>query len=557
MSEPEAANSNSKKRNYRHPGSSAPRKKVRRAANTPTQTSAGPSASSASATQSGTSGTTGRAPAGPSTTTTSGAAAAAGPSNGAAAAAGPSSGAAAAAGPSSGAGAAMEEEEPRRRRPNGIVPDELTPIQQKGYDSFQKYIRGLCGLLDSKTGLPSAEEELAFWDQRYDADKVDNSFNFIRDVVEACKAPAAAATRRADRLEQQIKGKEVQVKSRIATALSTIPQQHFAAAFEAMARLGLRKFLPDVHGSAGPGSAYNQAHRHIAVSTFEAAATRFGMSDLTVSLTFARDFVLLGALYDFFVFRTLAKKSRRVELHGEMVLENDAILDAARKRRARLCERRLQQAQLDKIRKPLKRMLANPACHSDDELMEDADRTPEDPVKYKWHVCHKPLRNPLFTDIVRVLDARIQAKLDRVPNAGRKPDPRKVDTPRPPSKLSGIHPNVDNKIPLPPIDFFTPAYFNALDVDERVFFSGDTSVAFPDSRFCTLLETPKWIQLNSKDFMKKYGEEILARYSIPTAEEIAAWEEEQERKAAGEDPQPMDLDDTDDEDEPQPSNMEH
>ncbi|KAJ7634465.1 hypothetical protein FB45DRAFT_1141427, partial [Roridomyces roridus] len=99
-----------------------------------------------------------------------------------------------------------------------------------------------------------------------------------------------------------------------------------------------------------------------------------------------------------------------------------------------------------------------------------------------------------------------------------------------------------------PIDYFDPEFFNKLDPRERAKYA-KTGVAFPLPQYCTNEHHSDWAKMGKKDFMVKYGNDVLKLYNLPTAEELAAFEAED--KQAEEDGEPTDLDDTSDEEEPQ------
>lgn len=128
----------------------------------------------------------------------------------------------------------------------------------------------------------------------------------------------------------------------------------------------------------------------------------------------------------------------------------------------------------------------------------------------------------------------------------RAPETRKVTVPPTPSStLSRILP-VDV-----PIDFWDPQFYNnELDVREKAMYM-DTGVAFPLPQFCTAEHVDKWAKLPAKEFMAKFGKDVLAQYNLPTPEEIAALglENDSDKANDGDDESETDLEDTDD-DEP-------
>jgi hypothetical protein len=73
-----------------------------------------------------------------------------------------------------------------------------------------------------------------------------------------------------------------------------------------------------------------------------------------------------------------------------------------------------------------------------------------------------------------------------------------------------------------PIDFWDPKFYNEeLDVHEKALYIG-TGVAFPLAQFCNSNDHADWAKMPAKEFMKKYGDDVLKQYNIPTEEELAA-----------------------------------
>lgn len=80
-----------------------------------------------------------------------------------------------------------------------------------------------------------------------------------------------------------------------------------------------------------------------------------------------------------------------------------------------------------------------------------------------------------------------------------------------------------------------------------------TGVAFPHPRFCTTEHAKEWLKMPAKEFMVKYGKEVLDQYKIPTEEELAGLasrrnpaEDDEDDDA---DDESTDLEDTDEEPE--------
>lgn len=94
-----------------------------------------------------------------------------------------------------------------------------------------------------------------------------------------------------------------------------------------------------------------------------------------------------------------------------------------------------------------------------------------------------------------------------------------------------------------PIDYFDPPFYNSLSVPERTRYI-HTGVAFPLAKYVKAPEHAGWKKMNAEKFMEKYGKEVLAQYNIPSEEEIAEYEMNEEMDI----PEVIDLRDTDDED---------
>jgi len=103
-----------------------------------------------------------------------------------------------------------------------------------------------------------------------------------------------------------------------------------------------------------------------------------------------------------------------------------------------------------------------------------------------------------------------------------------------------------------PIDWFEAEFWNnSLTVRERVEYvqRGNIRIALPAEEFClTWKDCIAWKSLPKDEFMTKYGNAVLAKYNIPTAEEIERLEQYDSSQAQQNDSQDED-DISDDEDE--------
>src|SRR6266446_8862738 len=73
-----------------------------------------------------------------------------------------------------------------------------------------------------------------------------------------------------------------------------------------------------------------------------------------------------------------------------------------------------------------------------------------------------------------------------------------------------------------PIDWFEPEAWNNFTVRERVeYTAGSINVGLPLEKYCdTLAKCAEWKNLPDKEFMAKYGNDVLAQYYMPTEAEI-------------------------------------
>ncbi|KAJ7029892.1 hypothetical protein C8F04DRAFT_962372 [Mycena alexandri] len=311
----------------------------------------------------------------------------------------------------------------------------------------------------------------------------------MQQIISEAKRPNKDAQKRAERLIREAKviarGEDGEPGhyGQIAKDIALIPAEHIAFFFSAVTRAGLKAFHPDVFGPTH--STYNQLHRHLAVSTFRSIAGWYGYTALNVSLTVANDYHLLSEMYDNYMFGTVK------------------------------------------------------AAHSDDERPPGGDAR----KKKGLIICTKEGRSAIVTAFVRELDANINKRAEREPKRGTKCAPKRTVT-NPPTAASTL----SRVLPVGvPIDFWTPKFYNEeLDTREKAMYV-DTGVAFPLEKFCNDQDVTKWAKMPAKQFMEKYGNDVLAQYNLPTPEEIAALGLDKDYDADDDsDDESTDLEDTED-----------
>lgn len=221
-----------------------------------------------------------------------------------------------------------------------------------------------------------------------------------------------------------------------------------------------------------------------------------------------------------------------------------------------LCERRYKEVKSMRYRKPILRLVKTEAAHSDDERPAGGDARKNRGLL----VYTKEGRNPVVTAFFEEQDRKILKRLQRSPirhkyisifldislclNIFREPEARIVANPPASSALSRV-------LPVGvPIDFWDPKFYNEeLDLHEKAMYV-NTGVAFPLPKFCTSEHHDDWSRMPAKEFMAKYGNDVLKQYKIPTEEELAGLgldSDSPEGSGDGSGDESTDLEDTNDE----------
>ncbi|KAJ6559982.1 hypothetical protein B0H19DRAFT_1069691 [Mycena capillaripes] len=380
----------------------------------------------------------------------------------------------------------------------GIRPKEVPANAKTTQRAFQRFIRGICGLLTQTDVLPSATEAQKHYDKRFD--DVDDVREHMRTLVNDSKTAVSAAKELATKLIRDAK----LITGPIANDIARIPENHLATVFTMILKAGLKSFCPDLEGPVQ--SKYNQLHRHLAVSGFQFLSSSFALAALDVNAKVAEDSELLGDMYDNYAYGTLAQKTRmerrRPGSLGDSIKHSNEF-----KARGRLARVRFDTAARLGLRKPVQRMVFVQEVHSDDEHTSGGTQRT---------VREKPGRNPIAAQFFQEeLDPAAEQYRQRNAKPGqRKPQTRiRSDPPLPASDFGVILP-ADV-----PIDYFTPEFFNALTLKERSRYV-NTGVAFPLADFAFDEAHDEWKTMGKKDFMEKYGNDVLEQYDVPTQEEI-------------------------------------
>ncbi|KAJ6463052.1 hypothetical protein C8R47DRAFT_1238749 [Mycena vitilis] len=416
---------------------------------------------------------------------------------------------------------------PKKRVRNrwGIRPTEVVPVKAKlTQRAFQRIIRGLCGLLTQEDTLPPATEARKHYDKRFDG--VDDYRAYMQTLVDESRTAVTAAKDLATRLIREAK----RIPGLIANDIARIPEAHLATVFTMILKAGLQGFCPDLDGPVQ--STYNQLHRHLAVSGFQFLSSSLAMCTLEVNLQVAEDTDLLCDMYDNYVYGTLAQKTK-MERRRPGSLSQSLTHGAEFKARGRLSEVRFKTATSLGLRKPVMRMASVQEAHSDDE-------------QSSGRVRMKPGRNPIIGRFFREeLDPAAEEYRKRNAKRGQKVLRR---APKPRIRGNPLLPASDIGVILPPdvpVDFFTPAFFNALTLKERARYV-NTGVAFPLEDFAFDEAHEGWKTMGKKEFMEKYGDDVLDQYDIPSPEEINALPDSD---AEDDEEEEINLEDTEDEED--------
>ena len=146
----------------------------------------------------------------------------------------------------------------------------------------------------------------------------------------------------------------------------------------------------------------------------------------------------------------------------------------------------------------------------------------------------KKARNPHVTEFLRHIDNSRKAGNPLFRGSRKHEEPR---IPHP----DNLESQISTCVPVDcPLDWFDPAFFNAMSLRNRALFAM-APVALPLKSDCHPTDTePDWKNMPQRTFMKKYGNRVRALYNIPTTAELAALEDGD-----------LDRDDDDSEDGPE------
>ena len=130
---------------------------------------------------------------------------------------------------------------------------------------------------------------------------------------------------------------------------------------------------------------------------------------------------------------------------------------------------------------------------------------------------YKRARNPHITDFLHSIDACCQLSKPLFHSQhrnSRKEEPRIAHPDRRESRISECLPS------WCPLDWFDPVFFNNMNISFCALYV-DAPIALPLPEHCESLDPPpEWKAMPEAEFMEKYGNQVRAKYNLPTEEEL-------------------------------------
>ncbi|KAJ7105552.1 hypothetical protein C8R44DRAFT_806431 [Mycena epipterygia] len=347
-----------------------------------------------------------------------------------------------------------------------------------------QHIRLLWGLYSSNS-LPSppAETAMDHFEQNFGtAEEIDEFISTLK-----YKHKDAKKRIRLFRNDPQT----IHSRSLITRNIVAMSDEDLDTIYSAVIVSGIINWNPDVLGS--PDSMYNIAHERVAIRTFQVVCAAHGYSRLGPNLTNLMDRVLLTGFYRNFVFSYILK-----------------LVKAEMKEPGRLDV-----------------MIANKNTYSRRTRLADGRTVyilesgyPKAPGTKQVIAYLRKKKNARSTKVetwihgtvdlgrikrIQALGLAAQVKEERIRTAD-------------PNDITGSE--ISQRLPVPgvPLDWFDPEYFNAMPAAMRHTYAKKGAIALPLEEH---LMKKDWKNMDEATFMKKYGNDVLALYDLPTAEEMA------------------------------------
>ena len=151
---------------------------------------------------------------------------------------------------------------------------------------------------------------------------------------------------------------------------------------------------------------------------------------------------------------------------------------------------------------------------SDVECTSDQEDNPDGSG---FLIMFKRARNPHTTNFLRTIDLQRQRNKPLFRGQRRNARQEQPRIPHPHQQESRISERVPVSCPL---DWFDPQYFNDMDIEFRALYV-DAPIALPLAERCSSLDPPPdWKNMPVTEFMEKYGNDVRAKYDLPTEAEL-------------------------------------
>ncbi|THV08115.1 hypothetical protein K435DRAFT_641821 [Dendrothele bispora CBS 962.96] len=288
--------------------------------------------------------------------------------------------------------------------------------------------------------------------------------------------------------------------------MSKVPTSKLTVILTAVCSFGLSRWWPDYTGNFN--TPYNNAHRAVALSTFQEAVATHAYNHLCPLRSQANNIDLTTRMYDHYVHYYL-KQQVVAELKTPGSAKTKLVKTNTYKRRSKLQRLRVEYLQQQGYPPRIVDLFGEPECVSEDE------RDPQTGILYK---IKKPGRSARVSQFAAKIDEhRVRNMVYK--RGSRQPDVRQEAPPERDLNPT-LHALPSNKTP---IDWFDPEWFNARDVEIRKEYMGQVPIVALPRNWQVFFDGPA----NMADAMKAEklvnfmapgndGNTIYSNYTLPS-----------------------------------------
>ncbi|EEB89188.1 hypothetical protein MPER_12741 [Moniliophthora perniciosa FA553] len=290
--------------------------------------------------------------------------------------------------------------------------------------------------------------------------------------------------------------------------ISTVADDKLFNSLVAVKKFGLSQWWPDYTGNSN--TPYNNAHRAIALSTFQDAVFHHAYNRFKPIRSQVQNFDLLVRMYDHYV-HYYWKKQAILELRKPGEVKKRSDMTNVYKRRKNLGDERYTYLKKQGFPDRICNLFGDPQSVSEDEW---------DPQQQCYLIKSKPERSQTVTEFAREIDKRCLENHQLTRRPGTTKPRERVAPPVPAEPAIPCIPS--NRTP---IDYFKPEWFNERDAEIRKEYLGQVpTVALPEewkSKFFDGADqAAKWKKMSLRDFMTREGNTIWGKYKLPSTEEL-------------------------------------